>query len=164
MNKCQNCNKETTNPKFCSKSCSATYNNKIHIKRQRTKKCKVCDILISSDRTFCNKECYSKGRSKRRSLKPKGYPRLKSFRTKIKYESVQYKGGKCAICNYNKCIKALEFHHLDPTQKDFSISSISKSFESIKKELDKCILLCANCHREVHAGILDIDKTLTRLS
>lgn len=66
---------------------------------------------------------------------------------------VEYKGGKCEICGYNKCIEALEFHHINPKEKDFSISGGTKSFNTLKPELDKCILVCANCHREIHSGI-----------
>lgn len=65
---------------------------------------------------------------------------------------MEYKGSKCQLCDYNKYPGALEFHHLDPNEKDFNISKarlLSFNLE-IKKELDKCILLCANCHREVH--------------
>lgn len=63
---------------------------------------------------------------------------------------VEYKGGKCEKCGYNKCIEALDFHHIDPSQKEFGISSNSYSLERMKKEVDKCILVCANCHREIH--------------
>jgi len=65
---------------------------------------------------------------------------------------VLYKGGKCEICGYNKCLGALDFHHLNPNEKDFSISDSSKyhNLEEMKKEVDKCILVCANCHREIH--------------
>lgn len=74
-------------------------------------------------------------------------------RKKIKVLSVEYKGGKCIICGYNKCIQALQFHHRDPLQKEFSISANgnTRSWDEIKKELDKCDLLCANCHAETHA-------------
>lgn len=73
-------------------------------------------------------------------------------RRKLKDMAVEYKGGKCEKCGYNKCNGALEFHHLNPEEKDFSISTYgtTKSFERIKKEIDKCILVCANCHREIH--------------
>lgn len=66
--------------------------------------------------------------------------------------SVLYKGGQCSKCGYNKCLDALEFHHLDPSIKEFGIGQkgYTKSWEKIKQELDKCILLCANCHREEH--------------
>lgn len=71
---------------------------------------------------------------------------------KLKQQCVDYKGGKCSECGYNKCIGALDFHHLDPNKKDFSIGkkAINSFSDIIKKELDKCILLCANCHREKH--------------
>ena len=88
-----------------------------------------------------------------KSITPKSsYEYLKQHRRKIKEELVAYKGGKCERCGYNKCINALEFHHLDPTKKDFTISDSTKhySLEDMKKEVDKCILVCANCHREIH--------------
>jgi 5-methylcytosine-specific restriction endonuclease McrA len=67
---------------------------------------------------------------------------------------VDYKGGCCQVCGYNKCLGALEFHHTNPTQKDFVISSKHK-IKNINNELDKCILLCSNCHREEHERITD---------
>ena len=71
---------------------------------------------------------------------------------KFKKECLAYRGGKCINCGYNKCISALDFHHRDPSEKEFSISSIKrkKLTEQIKKELDKCDILCSNCHRELH--------------
>lgn len=76
-----------------------------------------------------------------------------SYRNRVKTEAVVYKGGKCSICGYNKCQKALDFHHLNPLEKDFNISGGTRSFESIKKELDKCVLVCSNCHTEIHSGL-----------
>ena len=73
---------------------------------------------------------------------------LKNQRRKIK--AVEYKGGKCELCNYDKNISALEFHHLNPEEKDFTISGYKCKWEVLKKELDKCILVCSNCHREIH--------------
>lgn len=71
----------------------------------------------------------------------------------LKEKAVEYKGGKCSKCGYNKCIDALEFHHLDPLQKEFSIgqNGYANSWKHIQKELDKCIMVCANCHREIHS-------------
>jgi hypothetical protein len=74
---------------------------------------------------------------------------------KFKEELVHYKGGKCEKCGYSKCIGALELHHRNPKKKHFTFSHIKiTSFEKNKsiicKELDKCDLLCANCHRETH--------------
>jgi hypothetical protein len=61
-------------------------------------------------------------------------------------------GGKCEICGYDKCLTALEAHHVDPSIKDFNISDVT-SVERIEVELEKCVLLCANHHREVHEGL-----------
>ncbi len=71
--------------------------------------------------------------------------------------ALEYKGGRCVICGYCACPAALEFHHVDPETKEFGAASIRGMLdggftERVKAELDKCILLCANCHREVHAG------------
>lgn len=74
----------------------------------------------------------------------------KQRRKMIKVKAVEYKGGKCQSCGYNKCINALDFHHLDPREKDFTISGTSGKWENVKKELDKCVLLCKNCHAELH--------------
>jgi hypothetical protein len=72
-----------------------------------------------------------------------------------KQQFVDYKGGKCEKCGYDKFTGALDFHHTDPSKKDFIISKKkSVSFnDCMRAELDKCVLLCANCHRERHAGI-----------
>jgi len=78
-------------------------------------------------------------------------------RKKIKNMSIEYKGGKCHICGYDKCVSALEFHHLDPSEKDFGIGhkGYTRSWEKVREELDKCIMVCANCHREIHDGLID---------
>lgn len=80
-----------------------------------------------------------------------------SWRKRAKEKLVNYKGGKCECCGYDKCIEAMEFHHLDPNEKDFGISGKSWAFEKLKKEVDKCIMVCSNCHKEIHAGIRKID-------
>ena len=81
-------------------------------------------------------------------------------RRKLREMSRDYKGGKCVLCGYTKCLGALEFHHVDPSQKDFALSvkGLTRSWEKIQAELDKCVLVCANCHREVHAGISQLPK------
>lgn len=68
--------------------------------------------------------------------------------------AVESKGGKCTRCGYNKCLGALEFHHRDPKQKDPKWQSMrSCSLKRILKEVEKCDLVCSNCHREIHAGL-----------
>ena len=77
---------------------------------------------------------------------------LTTKRFRLKAKCIQHKGGKCMICGYKKCISALEFHHRIPSEKEFAISSaFGRDWFKIAIELEKCDLLCANCHREVHA-------------
>lgn len=113
---------------------------------QEKRECKkhgVCDFVIESKGTknqrFRCKKCRQDAVTKRRR--------------KLKVDAIAYLGGKCSICGYDRCIAALEFHHKDPAQKDFAISGggVTRSWNKIKEELDKCILLCSNCHREIHS-------------
>lgn len=72
------------------------------------------------------------------------------WRKRKKIDLVKYKGGCCEKCGYNKSFEALQFHHINPSEKDFTIGGKSYSLERLKKEVDKCILVCANCHIEIH--------------
>lgn len=82
----------------------------------------------------------------------------KQRRKDITNRALDYKGGKCMICNYSRCSRALEFHHIDPKTKLFGISynGVYRTWEEIKNELDKCALLCANCHREIEDGLITL--------
>lgn len=80
-------------------------------------------------------------------------------RRKLKETLVTYKGGKCEECGYSKSMRALQFHHTDPTQKDFGIGKRTVSdLNKIFKELDKCRLLCSNCHLEEHERLDSINQ------
>lgn len=104
------------------------------------------------------KECKKHGQTEF-ALEGRGYYRCKKCRSEqvakrrkeLKIKAVEYKGGKCEKCGYSNCINALEFHHKDG-KKDFGIAykGYTRSWSSIKLEIDKCIMLCANCHREIH--------------
>lgn len=72
---------------------------------------------------------------------------------KLKRKAVAYKGGECELCGYKKCLGALDFHHLNPEEKDLKWRTMrSWTFEKVKQELDKCMLVCKNCHAEIHYG------------
>lgn len=75
------------------------------------------------------------------------------YRRKNKIKAVAYKGGKCQNCGYKKSVYCLDFHHVNPEEKDFAIASVTRRWEIIKRELDKCILVCRNCHGEIHEEI-----------
>lgn len=75
----------------------------------------------------------------------------------LKKRAVNFLGGKCIVCDYKKDMAALEFHHVDPLQKEFGIGSGRNTpWGKLQIELNKCVLLCCRCHREVHSGIIAI--------
>mgnify|MGYP000862484749 CR=1 FL=1 len=93
-----------------------------------------------------------------------GYLRCKKCRVEavsnrrknVKRKLIEYAGGKCIHCGYDRCDGVLQFHHRDPKEKSFAIakSGLTRSFDKLKAEVDKCDLVCANCHAEVHAGLI----------
>lgn len=100
----------------------------------------LCSKPLTGSRTkYCSDSCKNKYHvTKTRKL--------------LKIKAVNYKGGKCQQCGYSRCIQALDFHHINQNDKSFGLSSngITRAWNLVQKELDKCILLCANCHRELH--------------
>jgi DNA-binding CsgD family transcriptional regulator len=115
---------------------------------------KKFEVSISTVKKYSNNKFTNRTEEDR---KKSNYNHVKSFRKRTKEKAVEYKGGKCNICNYDRCVSALEFHHLEPSKKDFTLSqSMNIAWNKIEEELDKCILVCANCHREIHEGIIKI--------
>lgn len=93
--------------------------------------------------------------------KPKKEKALKRKKKDISTQEIKQlinerKQSGCSICGYFKCLKALEFHHLDPKKKLFSLSRSSSrySHKEITDELDKCVIVCSNCHKEIHDGLI----------
>lgn len=85
---------------------------------------------------------------------------VQGCRQRRKKYLVDHYGGKCVICGYNKCLAALEFHHVDPLTKKFGISEkgFTRSKEIVLAEADKCVLVCSNCHQEIEAGVTPCPK------
>jgi hypothetical protein len=75
---------------------------------------------------------------------------------------VEEAGGQCEICGYRRCLHALEFHHQDPAVKSFGIAlrGITRSIETVRREVAKCALLCANCHAEVEDGLTKLPEAI----
>ena len=113
-------------------------------------KCCRCNVLLTPENSYDRKQkkiysSYCKECTSKNTLEK---------RIKFKQFCVDYKGGSCIKCGYNKDITALEFHHKNPKDKEIDPSKMmNKSPEFIKNELDKCELLCSNCHREEHYKI-----------
>ena len=116
------------------------------------KECKwhLCQNIITDKRAnnqrpckkiFCSSVCKNRFHVQKR-------------RMKLKLMALKYRGNKCEKCGYSGCTDAFDFHHLNSGEKDFKISSgNTMSWEEVKIELDKCILLCANCHRTEHYNL-----------
>jgi len=107
--------------------------------------CKKCDVVLT-DENIASKKHYPicKSCNSERAMKRE---------RDGKKQAVEYMGGCCSVCEYERCIWALEFHHLDPAKKSktYNRRFTSWSFDRQKKELKNCIIVCANCHREIHS-------------
>lgn len=90
-------------------------------------------------RRWCCKRCVGEAVTRRKQ--------------KVKQQLVEEAGGCCAVCGYDRCIINLGFHHVDPETKSFSMSMrLTKSISAFREEMEKCVLVCANCHGEIEAG------------
>lgn len=89
--------------------------------------------------------------------------RVAEWRRRVKRRLVEEAGGACVICGYDKCVAALEFHHVDPKTKRFALSrrGATRSFAEAQAEARKCVLLCSNCHAEVESGVTRVPVVST---
>ncbi len=101
-----------------------------------------CDLLCAN----CHRETHH---NQEKSI-DKTITRIRHNKRKLKQIYLDYRGGKCVICKYNKCIAALAFHHREPENKKFEIASQNRLLKHVKDELDKCDIFCTNCHQELH--------------
>lgn len=135
---------------YCSNKCALTENRS----HQQQGKCKDCGKIISTASVRCV-ECREKLKSISKNSKDTS-KYVKSFYKRSKEKAVKYLGSKCFLCGYNRYLGALQFHHIDPSTKSFNISGRTICWEKLQKELDKCVLLCANCHAEVESGLVSL--------
>lgn len=152
---CRNCNRETANPKFCSSSCAAKYNNRIYLKRNRQRfYCLKCGKEARYKRQFCGDCNPMKGQdwSQRNVADLKS---LADFHGRVRQigRKFYFTAGKpklCAVCGYDKHI---EICHIRPIQ-DFSDDAPISEVNA----LDNLIALCPNCHWELDNGLLDLGE------
>lgn len=150
---CKYCKKPIkTTSRFCSKTCK-----KLHLEKKRlikmnqsTKKCPLCEKELPNTgkffakkgkwlQSYCRK-CQIISDIKRQAQK--------------KRDLVKIMGGCCVLCKYNNHFGSLDFHHLDPSEKEFGIGhSKNLSLKKLIEEAKKCILVCKNCHHEIHGGL-----------
>lgn len=166
--KCQVCGIEfeaqKSTKKYCSKECeNANRRNKYaqakakglnpHCVGLSEKECLICKRKFiprssaANQRTCCY-DCMPEGTQLNRS----------GFIDLIRKQ----RGGQCQRCGYNTYQGALEFHHIDPKQKEFTIGNRDFKLKECIEESKKCILICSNCHKELHAGIWNIDEILNK--
>lgn len=157
---CTICNKQfkaqRSNAKYCSKDCMNAARRIRHSEKKdlgiksglKPRSCVICDQEFTPLSASANlrQYCYS--------CLPNGVTASRGYFLELIKRKL---GGSCIICGYDRCIKALEFHHINPSEKEFTISSdIIKVKEAIE-ESRKCILICSNCHKEIHAGVRDME-------
>jgi hypothetical protein len=163
--RCIICSKDLTGADYRKLYCSISCKNKVRTKIKKAqrhaiyalkpkKKCPMCENFIPNGqrRKACSKSCATKLRfndDHRASIYK--YAMLRG--RKLKEKLVSLSGDCCQSCGYNKNYAALQFHHIDPKQKLFAINGTTTttvSWEKLVKETKKCLLLCANCHAEIH--------------
>lgn len=148
---------------FCSLTCRNHYQ---YIQRNSTSRkarprasgtrqtCEICGKPLGGRQTrFCSVDC--------KNLFHQAYANQKKRGLRRKLELVQMLGGRCMQCGYDKNLAALSFHHEDEDEKNHQLDMRSLSnrrIEAVMREFEKCILLCANCHMELHYPYLDMDK------
>lgn len=152
--KCQWCNKEfdakRKDTKYCCEACSkraSRYRLSQGIDSSKHICAKCQKEFIIKEHAYNRRYCYD--------CMPKIPKSGAENRAIIKQWALEYKGKQCCICGYDKCSQALDFHHIDNNKKEFVLSdrNLILDWQEIKKELDKCLLVCSNCHREIHAGM-----------
>ena len=112
--------------------------------------CEICNNEFESN-SSTRIYCYDCSGDSTRSINETRKHQKTILRRSMKLQAIKLLGGKCSICGYNKCVNALEFHHKDPTIKEFKLGSgNTMSWKEYKNEALKCILVCSNCHKEIH--------------
>jgi|GEM_PF-2320690 hypothetical protein len=109
---------------------------------------------------ICNKHGISEHRLyiKKWKCKKCEYVYSRRYLENVKLRAIKYGGGECQKCGYDTCWRALHFHHINPEEKEFAIFESRagrkrvRNWEKLKLEINKCILLCSNCHTELHAN------------
>jgi len=143
------------------------------MKDSQIKTCETCGKELKTKtgkriqrrKRFCSQKCHDKVKYNyaseiQKTFKSKyGLNKYTLRGTQKKLELIELFGGKCEKCGYDKNISAFDFHHKNPYEKNFEVkvqNIKSKTEDEILNEAMKCILLCANCHRELHNPFMDI--------
>ncbi len=140
--------------------------------RNRTR-CLTCLPFLTSPYSANEEERQQRALQKGREKQKRHYDKMrdqlgegpvKIRRREFKEKLIAHFGGKCIGCGYNKCSEVLCFHHINPEEKEFSLSKreMVYSYDRLLAEANKCVLLCSNCHMELHAGEEDIKEIVEK--
>ena len=164
INTCEVCGKEFEAQKSTKKYCCRSCQNKAAWERKKEKEkllaqgidsdirqCIICGkdfkpIDKNANQRMCCYDCMPQGHQLTRS----------EFLDLIRKQ----RGGKCEKCGYDKYLGALDFHHINPEEKEMTIGDRNFKLKECIEETKKCILICSNCHRELHAGLWDISEII----
>lgn len=122
-------------------------------------------MKISKRRKEMGEEAWAEYQRQRQNKKAKAWvaKNVVGWQRRTKEKLIEYKGGKCEVCGYDKNFpSAYDFHHRNPEEKSFTISSKMIKFEKLVEEVDKCDLLCCRCHRELHEKEFAIQRRLSK--
>lgn len=151
------CGNETKNPKFCSRSCAAKYNNSKMPKRKPEHACKFCDKPVSCRKRYCSNICKENYKYQNTTLRESEYPNAYYNRyTKIRFyaRNVYLSCGEslhCAVCGYDKHIEVCHLIPVSKFDKDALLSEIN--------HINNLVALCPNCHWELDHGHIVIEIT-----
>lgn len=131
---------------------------------REVKYCVVCGKELNGlQQKYCSLNCKSKDFYKNKNKGNASYRQLVRYLSR-KLALIDYKGSKCEKCGYDRNISALEFHHIDSSTKIFNIDGrnlANRTYEELCEESDKCMLLCSNCHKEIHNSNKEISIVRT---
>ena len=127
---------------------------------RKLRTCLVCGKELTGKQVhYCSDECKRKNYKNSNKSRTGSYMTLRGKKKKLQF--IIEMGGKCSVCGYDKNMSALSFHHLDRDKKTMTLDTrtfCARSIESLREELDNCILLCHNCHMELHYPENDMKK------
>ena len=116
---------------------------------------------VRTEAAKCDLVCANCHRARHAAARSAGGGPVVEARRRTKQRAVELLGGRCEGCGQVVPVAAFEFHHRDAATKEFAISAdgVPRRWERIVAELGKCVLVCANCHREVHAGVRELGES-----
>ncbi len=174
MKLCLECSKNfkphNAKSKFCSCLCAGKYNqnckkvkswtkvDKFKLEKIKIKKCQQCNREFERKAKLCI-DCQLQKNKTREKQRAKSRIQEKMQNARLIKEQIVNQLGGCKHCGYKKCMRALSFHHIDPKTKNFTLDTsniMKKKLSDVLSEVKKCLLLCQNCHAELHQSNRDI--------